>query len=236
MKRVDRTAADLDRPEGNDLESNYDVHDVGEIHLKQHLEHMGFVAENWGIDRRHDDDGLLFDDKMDLKVYDAGESPVVDASELLETVDYDSQDESGRQVSEGDVVDEDDLTGIIEIKTKRNEDWFGVINRRHFRKYLVHAHEFDVPTFVYMSLVDEERNTITRDTFVPIQQWDELTAVRNDEYDYYTSDDVDTFLVEQVDNHPQIESTWRAPDGNQVVTLDLSTGLAWPALTGALYE
>ena len=72
MRRDENIKADeLNRPEGNDLVSNYDKHDVGEQYIAILCESRGLRVENWGIDMRHDDgDGVIFDDKMDLKVYD----------------------------------------------------------------------------------------------------------------------------------------------------------------------
>jgi len=130
--------------------------------------------------------------------------------------------------------DGDALAALIEIKTKRNPDWYGVLNRQHFRKYLVHAHDHDVFTGIYMSLLDEANERLIRDAIIPIQEWDELTRVREGAYDFYT--DAETFLKEQVDKHPQVERTFRAPDGRQVVKLDLDTAVAWPTLTYRLFN
>lgn len=223
MERTDRDTNTLNREQWNSLENNYDVHDIGQAHCRQHCEHMGFVVDDWGIDMRHEDDSLIYDDKMDLKLYehDQGHAPV-----------------SQIDVDEADL----DLLSLLEIKTKRSEDWFGVINRRHLRKYLRHAHEFSVPALIYMSLVDQKTEQdaaqprIVRDTFIPLHEWDELSAVFNDEYEYYSSDDADQFLSEQVDKYPLVERTFRAPDGNQVVKLDVSEGFTWPQLTNYLYE
>lgn len=75
MRRGDKTTDDLDRPEGNDLASNYAKHDIAQAEVIRRLEDMGFVVYEWGIDMRNDDgeDGVIYDDKMDLKVYDDGE-------------------------------------------------------------------------------------------------------------------------------------------------------------------
>ena len=222
MQRTDRDPDTLNRPEGNDLESNYEVHDIGQAHVKTHCEHMGFVVEEWGIDKRHESDSLIYDDKMDLKIHehDQGDLPA-----------------SGVDIERANL----NLVAFLEVKTKRNEDWFGVINRRHLRKYLTQAHKSDVPAVIYMSLVDdtdenEGQASIVRDTFIPIQRWDELTKVMDGEYDYYPPEAADQFLIEQVDDYPLVESTWRAPDGNQVVTLDVDQGLDWTEFTNLIYE
>ena len=80
---------DLNRPEGNDLVSNYDKHDTAEGRVRSALESAGLTVKNWGIDMRHDDgDGLIFDDKMDLKVYDAGDFLVGIVEVKYKTNDY----------------------------------------------------------------------------------------------------------------------------------------------------
>lgn len=75
MRRGDKTPDDLDRPEGNDLETNYEKHDVGEAEVVARLEEDDYEVEAWGIDMRGDDgeDGIIYDDKMDLRVYDNGD-------------------------------------------------------------------------------------------------------------------------------------------------------------------
>lgn len=72
MRRGDKTPDDLDRPEGNDLQTNYELHDVGDAEVAERLAQHGFRVEEWGIDRRRDDgeEGIIFDDAMDFKVYD----------------------------------------------------------------------------------------------------------------------------------------------------------------------
>lgn len=71
MRREESIDPDeLKRPEGNDLQSNYEKHDSAEELVKDTLAKRGMVAQNWGIDMRDDDgDGVIFDDKMDLKVF-----------------------------------------------------------------------------------------------------------------------------------------------------------------------
>lgn len=70
MDRGEKTADDLNRPEWNDLESNYEKHDVGEAAFVEAMKGEGFVVHDWGIDMRHEDGKLIYDDKMDFKVYD----------------------------------------------------------------------------------------------------------------------------------------------------------------------
>lgn len=62
---------ELDRPEGNSLLENYELHDHGEREFVRRVEELGFTVEPWGIDMRDDDgNGLVYDDKLDFKVYD----------------------------------------------------------------------------------------------------------------------------------------------------------------------
>lgn len=76
MHRSDDLAADdLERYDWNDLVSNYEKHDIGEAYFLGRAEERGFDVEEWGIDRRHDsgEDGLVFDDKLDLKLHKSDE-------------------------------------------------------------------------------------------------------------------------------------------------------------------
>ena len=72
------TAADVYRPGGKSLQESYEHHDTGEDHLITWLQKRGFTVAEWGIDERDDDgeDGLLYDDKMDVKVYDPSDNLV----------------------------------------------------------------------------------------------------------------------------------------------------------------
>ncbi|MDB9247432.1 hypothetical protein PN419_00225 [Halorubrum ezzemoulense] len=198
------------RVEGHTFQSAYDAHDIAERHVTAHLEQMGFAVEPWGIDMR-EDDSVLGDNKMDLKAHQP------------------------TQETPNPPITGPSLAGLIEVKTKRSEDWYGVVNRHHFRKYLVQAHDHDVPAYIYMSLLDEDEEQIERDTFIRVEPWDEYGDVLAGEYPFYESSGADQFLRDNVDRHPQIERTFRAPDGQQVVMLDTDAGIDWPSLTHVLY-
>ena len=198
---------DAQRVDGHTFESAYDAHDIAERHVTTHLEHMGFVVEPWGIDMR-EDDSVLGDDKMDLKVREQPSNPPMDSGSLA---------------------------GLMEVKTKRSEDWFGVVNRHHFRKYLARVHEHDVPGFIYMSLLDDDEESIVRDTFIEVEPW-EYGDVLAGEYPFYEPSGATQFLRDNIDRHSLVERTFRAPDGQQVVMLDVETGIDWPALTGVLHD
>lgn len=70
MEVTNRDPSTLNRPEGNDLLSNYQAHDIAEEHVVSELEMRGLTVSEWGIDMRENDEALIYDDKMDMKVYD----------------------------------------------------------------------------------------------------------------------------------------------------------------------
>lgn len=176
------------RKDGHTFQSAYALHDVGEAHVRQHCEDLGLTVSDWGLNARDDDgEGVLFDDRMDLKLYYSGE-----------------------------------LCGLNEIKTKSSESWFGVINRRHFGHYLVHAHEHDVPAWITMCLVEqddeEDLQYISRIAFIPVREWDGLVPMMDDvDWDI---DDRDQKGWSGLEDHPDVERHWQARDGNCVVKLD----------------
>jgi hypothetical protein len=73
MERTDRSVDTLDRPDGNSLEENYESHDHGERHAKALITYHGLYVEDWGIDKRDEDETLIFDDKMDFRVWESDE-------------------------------------------------------------------------------------------------------------------------------------------------------------------
>ncbi len=132
------------------------------------------------------------------------------------------------------VKQDGDLAALIEVKSKRSEDWFGVINRHHLIHYVVQSHDHDVPTLIYMCRSDGGDECIVDDTFIPVGSWGEYQRVRNDEFVYYPAEESERFLTEQIDEHPLVDRTWRAPDGNQVVTLSLTTAIEWQTFLGGI--
>jgi len=118
MKRGDKTPDDLSRPDGNSLEENYQLHDKAEQIVAQRIEVTDFRLEPWGIDMRGDDGegGIIYDDKMDFKVFDA----------------------------------DDNLVGIMDVKSKSDHKYMGTFNKRHYDHYADWSEELGVPTFVVM--------------------------------------------------------------------------------------
>lgn len=71
-----QSPAQLQRPPGNDLKTNYEKHDIGQAWVMWNLEErLGLRVEEWGIDMRDDDSGnLIYEhDAVDLAVYDGDE-------------------------------------------------------------------------------------------------------------------------------------------------------------------
>lgn len=71
MRRDESTTPDeLQRPKGNSLLENYDLHDEGEREFVRRIESIGLVVEPWGIDMRHDGgaEGIIYDSAMDFWV------------------------------------------------------------------------------------------------------------------------------------------------------------------------
>lgn len=154
--RRDKTTEpeDLDRPEGNSLLENYDLHDQGEREFVERIESLGYRVEPWGIDMRHDDEGgLVYDDKLDFKVF--------------------------AQEGSADGSGEDKLVALVDVKTKSSPQWMGQYNLRHFEKYKARAEEFDVPTFVVMFQVDRKGNL--EDEFVQ-RIWDKSEVLTSKDH------------------------------------------------------
>lgn len=68
---TDKSPTDLFRDDDNDLQTNYTLHDYGEAYFSGRMDQLGYSVEKWGIDQRDDDsDQLIYDDKMDLRIWD----------------------------------------------------------------------------------------------------------------------------------------------------------------------
>lgn len=58
------------------------------------------------------------------------------------------------------VLRDDELVGLVDVKTKGSPRYMGRFNQRHYKHYYQHAEEFEVPTFVVMYQVDYKTNTV----------------------------------------------------------------------------
>lgn len=147
MRRDESTTPeDLDRPEGNGLKANYDLHDTGEAEFIERCEGLDLVVEEWGLDRRDDDgeDGVIYDDAMDFKVYvrcnEARAEKYLEGGVLMDTPG--SADAEPLR-----------LAALVDVKTKSSPRYMGRFNLRHYENYTAHAAEYGVPTFVVMMQV-----------------------------------------------------------------------------------
>jgi hypothetical protein len=233
-------AEDIDA-DWNSLQSAYQKHDIGEAYFVGRVEQMGLSVEHWGIDMRHDDDGLIFDDKMDLRLWKPwndrraplrwpSERDGVDMRGSLvydeATIDgdpelYEKADELGLEPDEDRIeANTWDLCGLVDVKTKSNDDWMGKFNLRHLVHYTEQAAEHMCPAYVYMTMVDADAEQVGSNHFVtPITAdwpWERLG-------DHYDPDSSISLSYGELKDHvrecPMVKRTFRAPDGNLVVTV-----------------
>lgn len=208
-----RSSENLLRPDWNSLEANYELHDIGEDYFTGLMRKLGLVVENWGLDAREEDENLIYDNKMDLRLWDPlldGETPGVWPTEEV-VHHYEEEDAMG-------VTIDWKLRGVCDIKTKSSESWMGIFNLRHLAHYAHWSAEYDVPVFLYFSLVDTEKQSVGETTdVVPIEPWDGYEHYV-DHYNRNSSYQIDTTDI--VDDCPYVERTFGADDGNPVVVID----------------
>ena len=216
----------LQRPEGNDLLSNYTYHDAGEAYLTGRLNERGFLIEEWGLDDRYNDDGLVFDNKMDLRLWeplDGQMAPPQNAPDKLGSREANSTEYVGasEQFDLGTNSGVWELRGVADVKTKTNEDWFGVFNLRHLTHYAQWAEWYEnVPVFIYFTMVDgEDKRVHAPNGLVEVpSEWDfEALA------DHYNRDSSFSLSYEELTDHanrcPIVGRAFTAPDRNIVVSV-----------------
>lgn len=224
---------DLDRPDWNSLLNNYSKHDIGEAYFVGRMEQLGLEVEHWGIDKRHEDDSLIFDNKMDLRLWEPldGQSYPPDADDgfggyIWEETPDDDGDFGPIAVPEGPSNDSIfdtiswELRGVADVKTKASESWFGKFNVRHLAHYAEWSDHYGVPTFVYMTMVDPDAEKVGQEAFLTPIPTDWNWRLLCDHYD-----DDSTRLsygdIKDVVRECSIsERVHRAPDGNLVLKVD----------------
>jgi len=213
VRKTDIDPDSLNRPDGNSLLDNYGLHDVGEAYFTELMECTGLIVEEWGIDERHNNEGLIFDNKMDLRLWegmdDQTEVPPVEGIEDVVTTQWEL---------DGHVEGKEwQLRGVADVKTKSSPSWFGRFNVRHLAHYAEWADRYDVPVFVYMTMVDGEEGVVCDDEFiVPITtDWDFQTIADNYDSDHQT--DLTYGEIKDICRECDIaDRVFRAPDGNLV--------------------
>lgn len=220
MEQTDVDASTLQRASGNSLKENYKLHDYGEARAIELLEDSGYAVEQWGIDKRHSTDGLIYDHKMDLRVWDEKGDYAIDPNPppsytgtFFTTEMYD-----------GDILTDTcqwQLSALVDIKTKSAPSWSswkGCFNLRHMVHYAAWADHYDVPVFVYFCKVDTDDEIVGGEEFVtpiyPFERLDEYV----EHYDRDTVEHIDTTAI--VEDCPYVSRTFGADDGNAVIVID----------------
>jgi hypothetical protein len=232
MERTDLDPDALDRPDWNSLKANYDIHDIGEAYFVGRMHQIGLQVEHWGIDMRDDDDGLIFDNKMDLRLWEpldgqdyppdaAGVDPPI--PKLTQPCDPELYKQACKELETPPAMEEFEteswsLQGLVDVKTKTNPDWLGILNLRHLVHYAEWAERFDVPVFLYFTMVDMDAERVgEQNILVPVESWDYF-----DQYvEHFDRDTGFTTDWSEISNDcPYVERSFRAPDGNPVVQID----------------
>jgi len=206
--------------EWNSLLNNYDKHDWGEAHLKGRIKQRGLQIEDWGIDQRHDDGGLIFDNKMDLRLWEAQNGQ----SFLPDTINAGYGNTTLQQTYPSFSLGDDfsqfewELKGIGDVKTKSSSSWLGKFNLRHLAHYAQHAAAYDVPVFVYFTLIDEDNESVGEEEYigeVPTDWNYEAVAAHFDGDEMLYEETKEAVLESDA-----IYSAFKAFDGNTVIEMD----------------
>ena len=218
----------------NSLQSAYQKHDIGEAYFQGRVEQIGLHVEHWGIDKRHHDDGLIFDNKMDLRLWEPLDGqdrrpetwPADDFTgnvwntteqEDIHTPEVETDIGGTSKPATYDVVGWE-LLGVVDVKTKANSDWLGKFNLRHLAHYAEWADRYDVPVFVYMTMVEPENKSVGEQGFLtPIPSDWEWSAL----IDHYDGDENHSYgeMKDIARTSPIVHNTFRAPDGNLVIEI-----------------
>lgn len=229
MEITDVDPDELDRPEWNSLQENYSKHDIGEAYFVGRMHQIGLHVEHWGIDMREHSDSLIFDDKMDLRLWEPlsgqesapptwpSDAPTVDDDiTQWHRKHYGGKESYGTGFPTAEPAEVWKLRAVADVKTKTNEDWMCAFNVRHFAHYAEWSELYGVPVFVYFTMVDEEDETVGEENIlVPITtDWDWEYVKENEK----TMDWMD---LQQATNEARIvDRVSRAPDGNPVLWVD----------------
>lgn len=214
---------DLQRPDWNSLVKNYDLHDIGEAYLTGRLHQIGLLIEHWGIDRRYDDESLIYDNKMDLRLWEAqgdyGEPNWWPSEEPEVSVDAEEAVADGGVVSHHTEANREyELKGVCDVKTKSSESWLGIFNLRHLAHYSHWADVYDAPVFIFFTLVEPEEERVGEESFiVPVEEWDGY-----DKYVRHFDHDNDFYINTKdiADECPYVDRSFGADDGNPVVVIE----------------
>jgi hypothetical protein len=112
-----------------------------------------------------------------------------------------------------------ELRAIGDVKTKSSSSWLGKFNLRHLAHYAEHAAAYDVPVFVYFTLIDTDNDSVAEEEYigeVPTD-WDYEAVAGH-------FDDGPEMLYEETKEavlaSDAIYSAFKAFDGNTVIEMD----------------
>lgn len=238
---------DLDRPDWNSLLNNYSKHDIGEAYLVGRLHQAGLVTEQWGIDMRHEDEDLIYDDKMDLRLWEPrdGQERPPDADDdftghiwaeqaidgdrkLYETAMAEGLDPDPSRLTEQSWR----LKGVCDVKTKSNEDWMCALNVRHLAHYANWADRHSVPVFLFFTMVDPDAEEVgTNNAIVPVRtDWEHEMVANHFDTDgpEYSALKWDALKARTTESS-MVDRVSRAPDGNPVAWIadDVKEDFDW---------
>lgn len=220
----------LNREDWNSLLNNYSLHDVAEAHITGRLEDSGLHVEQWGLDDRYNNDNLVFDNRMDIRIWeskhDTQMSPSPPPSFTGDHIEQRCSD--GSSITD---IHQWQLRGVLDVKAKSSSSWMGIFNLRHLAHYAAWADTYDVPVYVTFTQITREENEVGETFVCPIQPWDGYEAYVN-HYDRETEHAIDTTTI--ADDCPYVNRTFGADDGNAVVVIDDNNRYDFDYLLGAI--
>lgn len=153
------------------LAENYSVTDIADEYCRERLRWYGFQSTQYGKDDRHNTTEVTYGGRPDLCVTLNGE-----------------------------------VVGYVEVKAKRlsSADWYGRCNEHQWTKYCYGATEkdwdgaenIDVPVFMFMSVVNEDRTTICKECVIPV------TTETDIEYSFPAQGGKSVLQIAAHDYHP----------------------------------
>jgi hypothetical protein len=220
LEEANITEQELQQVRDNDLETNYEPHDIAEEFLTYRLERVyDCHVEAHGDDARHAE-AVYFGDGPDQAVY------------------HDEDDEEPVGYIE-----------VKSKRLSTGEEWFGRVNRRHWNHYVEFAESVDVPVYIYMTLVDEDDGAIVREGFIEVNDDHDLDVitdmegllltVHQEDVHIPANDESSDLRVIEVDDIISLERDAvinSIPDvkGNEVVCLDEKRCRSWMYLASEL--
>jgi len=200
-KDTTRDPDDLLRAEGNSLQENYELHDVGEKYLSEQIQSLNesrkwgsYHLEPLGLDAREDDTELTYDDKLDFEVQ---HRDPMRGSDLVRTT----------------------ILAQVDVKTKSSESWLNVCNLRHYAHYVKKQTESHADCYIMMSLLSDDNESVSEVSFLPVESNEKYQM-----YEQYFNPEKSSVIEDTsacVDDFENITSTFI----NVVVRLDDSDAL-----------